>query len=304
MYRNIPYEIWKPIPGGYEGLYEISNMGRINSFYVNRIMTQRDSRGYRCINLYKNGEGVTHTVHRLMQMAFNPIPNPEEYQVNHINGIKHDNYYKNLEWCTAQENMIHAHKMGLASEQYGEDNPAAKLSNEDVLEIVGMHNTSNYSQQEIANMFNVSRKNVGDILSGKIWSHLTGILRNPIISEVNPNTKLTKEDILNIVELYGNGSSVDELSDTYGIQQQSIRNIINGVTWSDVTGIQHDPNKPRVNPNAKLDRYSVLEIVQLSEEGYTTRELSERYGIGQQTIRNILRGITWVSVTNIERCND
>lgn len=121
-------EIWKDIQG-YEGLYQVSNMGRVKSLErfryaktigekdwvapVNeRILKPGICRGYCQVVLNKNGTKSRFQVHRLVATAF--IPNPEnKSQVNHINGNKVDNRLENLEWVTPSENQIHAIKTGL-----------------------------------------------------------------------------------------------------------------------------------------------------------------------------------------------
>lgn len=105
-------EIWKDIPG-YEGLYQVSNLGNVKSFFTGKLLKKLPhSTGYLAVVLYKDRTSKRRTVHRLVAMAF--LPNPEsKLTVNHKNGNKHDNSVDNLEWATHKENQRHAVKTGL-----------------------------------------------------------------------------------------------------------------------------------------------------------------------------------------------
>jgi len=113
-------EHWKAIPG-YEGFYEVSDLGRIRSidrFIYNRWSGKNDRSvkgkirkteeahdGYRRVRLLRNGKTKKYFVHRLVMNAFKPNPNPEKYtQINHKNEITYDNRLDNLEWCTQTYN--------------------------------------------------------------------------------------------------------------------------------------------------------------------------------------------------------
>jgi len=116
-------EIWKDIPG-YEGLYQVSNMGRVKSverYVPNKRFSiigqmlvrekvksfRRSGNGYANVTLSKDGIPSVLLVHRLVASAF--IPNPDDLPVvNHIDGNPRNNNVENLEWCTCKHNVNHA----------------------------------------------------------------------------------------------------------------------------------------------------------------------------------------------------
>jgi len=174
--KSFDNEIWKSIKG-YPG-YLVSDHGRIKSikFGKEKILKQRINRnGYSRVTLSNNGKIETKDVHRLVLEAF--VGNPGgKLECNHRNGIKSDNRLSNLEWVTRSENIIHAYETGLRNTK-GENCNLAKLTESEVFEICEMYN-SGVSQREIAAKFNVSRRCISHIITGKTWKHLTGITRS------------------------------------------------------------------------------------------------------------------------------
>jgi hypothetical protein len=110
-------EKWKDIKG-YEGLYQVSNLGNVKSLNYRSagkehlISPGTDRGGYNILVLCKGKKAKSFKVHRLVANAFIPNPKNKE-QVNHKDGNKQNNKVDNLEWCTCKENMHHAWKTGL-----------------------------------------------------------------------------------------------------------------------------------------------------------------------------------------------
>lgn len=141
--KDLPNEEWRDIKD-FEGLYQISNYGRVKSLsriihasdrdicYENMIMKMsKNNRGYYLISLFNTNTFKRYLVHRLVAQAF--IPNPENKpEVNHINPVtKHlcDNRVCNLEWCTSKENSQHSIELGRASKppiHFGKNHPKHK----------------------------------------------------------------------------------------------------------------------------------------------------------------------------------
>ena len=112
--ENFENEIWKDIPN-YEGLYQVSNLGRIKSLeridaIGNRLLKEKflkprlNNNGYYRVSLWKQSIEKFYYIHRLVFEAFNGQI-PENMQVNHINEIKADNRLSNLNLMTRKENI-------------------------------------------------------------------------------------------------------------------------------------------------------------------------------------------------------
>jgi hypothetical protein len=126
---DIPYsyagEVWMPIDGSIvenirEGVYYVSNYGRFYSLYINTIMRQTlDKDGYLLIGFYTNdNKQIVCRAHRIVLQAFCPIPNPEEFEVNHKDTRKSNNCVYNLEWVTPMENVHHSMKYGARNKSF------------------------------------------------------------------------------------------------------------------------------------------------------------------------------------------
>ena len=121
-------EIWKDIKG-YEGLYQVSNLGNIRRIkFINNI-TEKEKitklkpgkNTYLQVLLSKNGKSKTKNIHRLVAEAF--IPNPNNYpQVNHKDENKHNNCVDNLEWCTRIYNMNYGNVRKKISKSHQKEN--------------------------------------------------------------------------------------------------------------------------------------------------------------------------------------
>ena len=187
--KEIKNEIWKRVIG-YEGQYEVSNMGRLRYVAKTVMRFRKDTsrshavsikgkttngyfnkKGYLATKLWKDKDKKCVIIHRLVAMAF--IPNPNNLpQVNHIDGVKSNNKVQNLEWCDNSHNIKHAYSNGLMNRK-GERQNTCKIKETDVLEIREFYSKNPNSLLKIyAEKLGITTTSVCRIIKRQAWKHI------------------------------------------------------------------------------------------------------------------------------------
>jgi hypothetical protein len=160
-------KIWLKIPGYSD--YAVSEDGEVKRItektntWSGRLLKQRkDNGGYLYVHLYNGKHSLN--IHRLVAMAFLG-PCPAGSEVNHKDGDRTNNHYKNLEYVTKGQNLSHAYKIGNRNHK-GENHPEAKLFNHQITQIKKLRK-SGLSCIDLARNFGISRTYVWKITSGR-----------------------------------------------------------------------------------------------------------------------------------------
>jgi hypothetical protein len=175
-------EEWRPVVG-FEGLYEVSDQGRVRSLdrvetsvaWGRRVRCGRamkpkiGNNGYVQVMLRRPGERHTFLVHRLVAMAFMGCP-ATGLHCCHNNGNKRDNRLGNLRWDTSAGNNADKRKHG--TWQGGERNNNSKLTAEDVKLMRKLHYEEGISQKTLAAWFEVSVTHASNVIRGVSWGHI------------------------------------------------------------------------------------------------------------------------------------
>lgn len=172
-------EVWKPI-AGYEGLYEVSHLGRVRS--LDRVVPFRTGKkrfsgqllrlhdigrgGYKQVTLFRNGRRDIRAVHRLVLEAF---VGPSSLEVNHIDFDPANNHLGNLEYVTHAANIRHTADAGRG--HAGTGHHFNKLTEEQVREVRRLR--GKVSQRKLAKRFGVSQTAIYYIQSGQNWKRLS-----------------------------------------------------------------------------------------------------------------------------------
>ncbi|HAJ79611.1 MAG TPA: HNH endonuclease [Fibrobacteres bacterium] len=181
-------EIWKDIPG-YEGLYQVSDKGRIKSLsrFVKYYRGERLKKeiilkqeivlntGYSQVRLYNQSNEKKSKMYRVHRLVLFSFYGESIFECNHKNGIKIDNRLENLEYCTKSENQMHAIKTGLKKIMFGENSTNAKLTKDQVIRIKTIDKNCKVEKgywAKVAKSLNIDRKNINHILNLKTWKNV------------------------------------------------------------------------------------------------------------------------------------
>lgn len=214
---RIVHEEWRPVVG-FEGKYEVSNMGRVKSLVWGRehiLKPNPHTQGY--VTVCPGGR-KHQLVHRIVAETFlGPIP--EGMEVNHIDGNKRNNRADNLEYVTRRGNTLHAVELGLMRRK-GEDNPAAKVSNAQMkaayaLVASGVHAT------DAAAKVGVPLYSLRSMLTGSKWKSLglppiKGTARNRVPESLKRQ----------IVEMRRNGATMNQIREALGTSNGTMHRVL------------------------------------------------------------------------------
>ena len=225
--------------------YAISNYGRIENIRTGQIMKPNyrpNGYEYYCLaaDNCKNGQ-KKYTTHRVVMKTFYPVENSDELQVNHINGIKSDNYVdktmpngsiqSNLEWSTPSENISHA-KLNM-------DCTRGKFNKDDVSKIRELRNQG-YTYEYIKTHYfdDVSSKAIQDICLNRTYKdpNYTPItMKNAM--ELNPalTHRISEHDAIVIRNLYKEGYSAKTIYEKFfnHFSYSSILDVINNISHTE-----------------------------------------------------------------------
>jgi len=205
-------EIWRPVVG-YEGYYEVSNMGRIRS--LDRVVWGKSKRGmwyssvregkmfskpdegdrtYKTVGMNKpGGKSKNCGVHWVVLEAF-VGPRPEGMEGCHNDGNPSNNRLDNLRWDTHKGN--HEDRIRHGTNNGGEKNGATRLTESDVVEIRRLYSTGEYLMSELAKQYQMTDMGIRTLIRGITWSHVTYLPESNFgrgIDRLNRLEKLKRE---------------------------------------------------------------------------------------------------------------
>lgn len=163
-------EEWRPIVG-YEGLYEVSSLGRVRS--CERVIPSRllklqvTEEGYVRVHLSGKNRRCA-SVHALVLTAFKG-PKPVNQVGRHMDNVRHNNTVENLQWGTQKENV--ADRIRHGTYYQGSRHPNSKLTESDVATIRAL-SESGLTNVAISKWFALTPSNIGQIVNRKAWKHV------------------------------------------------------------------------------------------------------------------------------------
>ena len=290
--------------------YIISNYGRVYSLKTNKYLQfGLNENGYCRVSFRINGVNSTKRLHRIVKMTFDPILNPSDYQVNHLDGNKQNNCIWNLKWETAKDNVIHAVTNGL--KKIGEEHHESILSNEQVHTICKLL-VNNYSTEEIYDELNLDieyinfRKIVYHIRYGECWNHISKYYN--FSREKQRYTKYNNDDIHLICKCLQEGKSYNEICDIFNLKdiydrnlfKRTIREIADRKSYTEISS-SYNFQKPKGLRDHLFSEEQIHTICKCILKGYDSLQILIELGINIDSIDKNKRTNMLRSINSIKR---
>ena len=217
--ENLDGEQWKPVPN-YED-YNVSSFGRVKSFKNGKVKIMKPKlymNGYLYIGVTKNNKQKAVLIHLLVARLF--LQNNEnKREVDHVDGVKFNNYVGNLRWSTSKENKAFAYQLGLM--KVGENHHNSKLTNEQVIFI--RENPEKLTREQLAKKFNVDMATISNVQMGKVYKNSGGAIRTTKVPRVSDSMQ---QKICADYKRGIRGFGISSLAKKYGIGKTTILSIV------------------------------------------------------------------------------
>lgn len=230
-------EVWKPVLG-YEGLYSVSNFGRIRrettrtrakAGAIKKEALNVDN--YPMVCLSRPGDKQRSiVVHRLVWEAFHG-PREPGITINHKDGVRWHNWLHNLEAITIRANIRHSIEE-LGYDRKGASNPASKLSEKEVVEIRVLRSRG-AMVEEIAEDYDITPRMAALICQGKAWANTAGpITPARPVSQTGAMVQAKHSDtaVIAVIHRYMAGESTSVLAAELGVTKRTLLNWAQGKT--------------------------------------------------------------------------
>lgn len=206
----------------------------------------QDDDGYLRVSVSKGKRCKIRGVHQLVAEAWlRPSTSTKKTQVNHIDGDKQNNHWRNLEWVTSRQNTHHAIATGLRK-------TGQALTEKKVLAIRHWVVAGKRTIASAARKFGGSERNIHDIVYGRIWKDVGGpTLKGDTVlfykGRFNNDRKLTDVSARNIRIRVKKGSTIAEEARNYNVGESTIRRIVFGWSYENAGGPIRTKPMPRTN---------------------------------------------------------
>jgi predicted DNA-binding protein YlxM (UPF0122 family) len=291
-------EKWKQVI--YDGElypYEVSTKGRVRIKKSKKIRTQPKYKPYVKIQLTHpiTGQRRETTVHRLMALAFLPIPQryiddgltEKDLTVNHIDGIKSHNAIYNLEWATYSENTRHAYANNLINYKEGEDSYQAIISNDQAKQICELIQLG-YSNKEISKLTGISTIIIHSIKGRRSWQHLSKDYVFTRTVDTVPYT-LTDETLHNLCKDIMKGTMTGkDIAKKYNVSKSYIAMVKHYKIRPEITKM-YEFNKRKNLPKRQNDEL-LNKLCKDLQDGVPVKDIMAKYEVGMSFVSEVKHG--------------